>query len=504
MTTPEPEETGPTLGQLIARVAARHDLTVDEAEIAFATIMEGRATPVQIAAFLAALRTKGETPAEVAGGVRAMRAAMVPVPVAHGEMVVDTCGTGGGALTTFNISTAAALVAAGAGVRIAKHGNRSFTSRCGSADVLGALDVVIELSPEGMAEVFERAGIVFMFAPLLHPAMRHVGPVRRELGMPTIMNLLGPLTNPAGARRQVVGVSHPELLELIAGALQTLGHARALVVHGEPGLDELSPIGPTDVVELKDGALTRSTIDPSSFGWSHAEPDELAGGDPAQNARVVVDILSGDRSGAAILFGNLGNIHSAQGDYGKALEYYQKGLKIKEELGDKGGIAMMRYSIGNVCFNTGDYTKALEHYRESLALHEACGDRIGVAFSTEGLGNIYYSTGEYSKALIHYEKGLRIREDLGDKSGIALVLGNIGNIYASTDDYEKALGYHNRSLAIKKELGDLGKLHAPAQASRAVGAQEKARQFCREQGMLLNIFRGRLKQAYIEYIARKR
>ena len=150
-----------------------------------------------------------------------------------------------------------------------------------------------------MGEVFERAGIVFMFAPLLHPAMRHVGPVRRELGMPTIMNLLGPLTNPAGARRQVVGVSHPELLELIAGALQTLGHARALVVHGEPGLDELSPIGPTDVVELKDGALTRSTIDPSSFGWSHAEPDELAGGDPAQNARVVVDILSGDRSGAA-------------------------------------------------------------------------------------------------------------------------------------------------------------------------------------------------------------
>ncbi len=299
MTTSEAEETGPTLGQLIARVAARQDLGVDDAEAAFNIIMGGRASPVQIAAFLAALRTKGETPAEVAGGVRAMRSAMVPVPVPHGDLVVDTCGTGGGALTTFNISTAAALVAAGAGVRIAKHGNRSFTSRCGSADVLGALDVVIELSPEGMAEVFEQAGIVFMFAPLLHPAMRHVGPVRRELPMPTIMNLLGPLTNPASARRQVVGVSHAHLLELIAGALQTLGHDRALVVHGEPGLDELSPIGPTDVLELKDGALTRSTVDPVAFGWNHLDPADLAGGDPAQNARVVLEVLGRERQGAA-------------------------------------------------------------------------------------------------------------------------------------------------------------------------------------------------------------
>lgn len=299
MTSPEPEETGPTLGQLLARVASRNDLAVEEAEAAFSIIMEGRASPVQLAAFLAALRTKGETPAEVAGGVRAMRSAMVPVPVPHADRVVDTCGTGGGALTTFNISTAAALVAAGAGVRIAKHGNRSFSSRCGSADVLGALEVVIELSPEGMAEVFEKAGIVFMFAPLLHPAMRHVGPVRRELPMPTIMNLLGPLTNPAGARRQVVGVSHPALLELIAGALQTLGHERAMVVHGEPGLDELSPIGTTDMLELKDGQLTRTTIDPASFGWQDATPAELAGGDPADNARIVLDVLAGDRHGPA-------------------------------------------------------------------------------------------------------------------------------------------------------------------------------------------------------------
>jgi len=295
----QPEDSGPTLGQLIARVASRADLTVDEAEVAFGTIMQGRATPVQIAALLTALRVKGETSAEVAGGVRAMRGAMVPVPIAEAEGLVDTCGTGGGALTTFNISTAAALVAAGAGVRIAKHGNRSFTSRCGSADVLMQLGVMIQLSPEGMAEVFEQAGIVFMFAPLLHPAMRHVGPVRHELGIPTIMNLLGPLTNPAGARRQVVGVSHAGLLELIAGALQTLGHERALVVHGQPGLDELSPIGRTEVVELRDGALTRYTVEPAAYGWGDADDAALAGGDPAENARLVLAILRGETGGVA-------------------------------------------------------------------------------------------------------------------------------------------------------------------------------------------------------------
>ena len=297
--TPQPEAEGPTLAQLIARVANRLDLTVDEAEAAFTTIMQGRATPVQIAALLAALRVKGETSAEVAGGVRALRGAMVPVPIAHAEGLVDTCGTGGGALTTFNISTAAALVAAGAGVRIAKHGNRSFTSRCGSADVLAQLGVAIQLSPEGMAEVFERAGIVFMFAPLVHPAMRHVGPVRHELGIPTIMNVLGPLTNPAGARRQVVGVNHPALLELIAGALQTLGHDRALVVHGEPGLDELSPIGRTDVIELRDGALRRFTVEPAAFGWGEPEDGALAGGDPAENARIVLAVLRGETGGVA-------------------------------------------------------------------------------------------------------------------------------------------------------------------------------------------------------------
>ncbi|MGH7574973.1 MAG: anthranilate phosphoribosyltransferase [Longimicrobiales bacterium] len=295
------EPTGPTLGDTIARIARGEDIDADGAEAAFREVMEGRATPVQIAALLMGLRVKGEVPAEVAGGVRALRAAMVGVPAAPGaEPLVDTCGTGGGALTTFNISTAAALVAAGAGVRIAKHGNRSFTSRCGSADVLAALGVSLELSPDAMARVLDEAGIVFMFAPLLHPAMRHAAPVRREMGVPTIMNVLGPLTNPAGARRQVVGVADARLVPLIAGALQQLGHDHAIVAHGEPGLDELSPIGPSDVVELRDGRLHRFTLDPAeTLGCSFDDVTELGGGGPEHNARIVLGVLRGEIGGAA-------------------------------------------------------------------------------------------------------------------------------------------------------------------------------------------------------------
>src|SRR5690606_13682685 len=246
----------PDIGAIIMQAVGQGPLAAGDAEAAFDVVMQGRATPVQIAALLVALRTRRESPAEVAGGVRALRRAMIPVQAADPDQLVDTCGTGGGALTTFNISTAAAFVAAGAGVRVAKHGNRSFSSRCGSADILEALDVPIELTPDGMAEVLERAGLVFMFAPLLHPAMRHVAPVRRELRMPTIMNLLGPLTNPAGARRQVVGVADPALLELVAAALNELGHIHALVVHGEPGMDEVSPIGNTRVLDVRDGRVT--------------------------------------------------------------------------------------------------------------------------------------------------------------------------------------------------------------------------------------------------------
>jgi anthranilate phosphoribosyltransferase len=288
----------PDLGTLIRQAAVR-PLTAAEAEAAFVEVMEGRATPVQMAALLVAIRVRGAVPGEVAGGVRALRRAMVPVP-ADAAGLVDTCGTGGGAMTTFNISTAAALLAAGAGVRVAKHGNRSFTSQCGSADVLEALGVRLELAPEEEARVLERTGIVFMFAPLHHPAMKHVGPIRRELGMPTIMNVLGPVTNPAGARRQVVGVSDPALLELIAGALAELGHDRALVVHGQPGLDELSPVGSTEVLEVMDGGWERRTFDPAAeLGWERFSPDGLAGGDRRENAEKVERVLRGTLGGAA-------------------------------------------------------------------------------------------------------------------------------------------------------------------------------------------------------------
>ncbi len=295
----EDEELGPPLRELIGRLSVRDDLDADDAHAAFDTVMGGRASQVQIAGLLVALRTKGESPAEVAGGVRALRHAMVPVAADDPDSLVDTCGTGGGSLTTFNISTAAALLAAGMGIRIAKHGNRSFTSKCGSADVLEALGVRIEIPPDAMATILDRAGIVFMFAPLLHPAMRHVAPVRRELGIHTIMNLLGPLTNPAGARRQVVGVTNPALVDLVAHALRELDHHRALVVFGEPGLDELSPLGATDIAELDNGRVRRYTIAPDDFGWTDLAPEQLAGGDPPHNARVILDVFRGERNDAA-------------------------------------------------------------------------------------------------------------------------------------------------------------------------------------------------------------
>lgn len=288
-----------SLEQLV-RAATERALTEDEAEAAFADVMEGLASPVQLTALLVAMRVRGAAPEEIAGGVRALRGAMLAVPATNPGEIVDTCGTGGGTVTTFNISTAAALVAAGAGVRVAKHGNRSFTSRCGSADVLEALGVRLDVTPEREAEILDEAGIVFMFAPLHHPAMRHVGPVRRELAMPTIMNVLGPLANPAGARRQVVGVADPTLIDLIADALRVLGHDRAMVVHGEIGLDEISPIGRTTVVELRGGELRRTSLDPrEDLGWDDYRPIDLAGGTPEENARTVVDVLKGTRGGAA-------------------------------------------------------------------------------------------------------------------------------------------------------------------------------------------------------------
>jgi anthranilate phosphoribosyltransferase len=274
-------------------------LSSDESRAAFETVMSGEATVAQVSALLVGLRVKGETPDEVAGAAAALRGAMVRLVADRPQDLVDTCGTGGGAIGTFNISTAAALVAAGTGVRIAKHGNRSFTSQCGSADVLEALGVPIEVSLAVMESALRDAGIVFMFAPLMHPAMKHVGPVRRELGIPTVMNIVGPLANPAGAGRQVVGVADARRVPLIAGALRALDTTHALVVHGEPGMDEISPLGPTHVIEIRHGVVSEWTITPATFGFGIGDAAELVGGSPAQNAAAVLAVLDGSAPATA-------------------------------------------------------------------------------------------------------------------------------------------------------------------------------------------------------------
>ncbi|HUQ98706.1 MAG TPA: anthranilate phosphoribosyltransferase [Gemmatimonadaceae bacterium] len=277
----------------IQKLAFREPLTSGEAKAAFDIVMRGEASAVQVAALLASLRSTGESPEVVAGVVRALRDAMVHLRAEDPDSLVDTCGTGGGAVSTFNISTAAAIVAAGAGVRIAKHGNRSFTSRCGSADVLEALGIPIEVPVKVMERALSEAGIVFMFAPLMHPAMRHVGPVRRELAIPTVMNIVGPLANPARAGRQVVGVADLERAPVLAGALADLGTRHALVVHGEPGLDEVSPLGATHVIEVVDGRITRWTIRPEDYGFGNIQRTDLAGSEPLENASIIRAILKG-------------------------------------------------------------------------------------------------------------------------------------------------------------------------------------------------------------------
>jgi len=289
---------GTALQVAIRTLAAGEQLGRDAARAAFELVMAGEASPVQVSALLIGLRVKGETAEEVAGVVQAMRSAMVQLPAQRPEDLVDTCGTGGGTVQTFNISTAAALLAAGMGVRIAKHGNRSFTSQCGSADVLEALSVKIDVPLDVMTRALSDAGIVFMFAPLMHPAMRHVGPVRRELAIPTVMNIVGPLANPAMAGRQVVGVADERRVPLIAGALRELGTRHALVVHGT-GMDEVSPLASTRVIEIRDGVVSNWTVDPSTFGYTGLSASDLAGGTPESNARTVLGVLGGKGNRAA-------------------------------------------------------------------------------------------------------------------------------------------------------------------------------------------------------------
>ena len=302
----------PVLTDAIDRLAGGQDLAAADAARVLREVMEGNASESETAAFLIALRTKGETVHEIAGLAATMRELALPVRVA-GDLV-DTAGTGGGR-PTFNVSTTAAFIAAGAGCRVAKHGNRSATSQCGSADVLEALGARIDLEPDAVAASIEEIGFGFMFAPKHHSAMRHVVSVRKALGVRTIFNFLGPLTNPAGARRQVIGVSDPAKLETLASALAELGTESALVVSSADGLDEFSVSGTTRVVELRDGGLSIYDVSPEQVGLEPADDGAVAAGTPDLNARVLGDVLAGkpgtERSlavmnaGAAIYVGGL-------------------------------------------------------------------------------------------------------------------------------------------------------------------------------------------------------
>jgi anthranilate phosphoribosyltransferase len=281
---------------LVERAHAGQHLTEEEAEQAVGRIMEGGVSSGELRAWLLELRAKGEALSEIVGAARAMRARASRVRVAAPN-AVDTCGTGGDGLRTVNISTIAALVAAGAGATVAKHGNRSVTSACGSADVLEALGVAVDVEPPVVERCISETGFGFMFAPRFHPAMKAVAPVRRELGVPTIFNLLGPLTNPAGVKHQVVGVADSLKLDLYAQALKSLGAVKVLVVHGTDGQDELSTTGPTEVAEFNaktdPDRIARYTLVPETFGIRRARVQELTGGDPKENARIALEILNG-------------------------------------------------------------------------------------------------------------------------------------------------------------------------------------------------------------------
>jgi anthranilate phosphoribosyltransferase len=285
------------MNEAIRHLVEKQDLTPYDAGAVMNIIMDGGATPAQIGAFLIALRMKGETPGEIAAFARVMRGHAVTVhPRVQGRLV-DTCGTGGDGTNTFNISTAAAFVAAGAGVPVVKHGNRSVSSRCGSADVLSSLGVNLTVSPLSQAKIIEEVGISFLFAPNHHPAMRHVMAARQEIGCRTVFNLLGPLTNPAGAEAQVLGVYDPDLTCIIAEVLRLLGLSRAMVVHG-CGLDEITTTGETRVTELASGSLKNYTICPETYGFPRVCLSDIAGGEAPENARILREVLEGEKGAA--------------------------------------------------------------------------------------------------------------------------------------------------------------------------------------------------------------
>jgi anthranilate phosphoribosyltransferase len=316
----------------LGRLLEGHDLDRDEARRVMGSIMDGEATPAQIGGFLIALRLKGETADEIAGCAEAMREHVLPVRPRRSDLV-DTAGTGGDGARTFNISTAAALVAAAAGAGVAKHGNRAVSSSSGSADVLEALGFSLELPPERIERSIDELGFGFLFAPTHHPAMRYAAPVRRELAARTVFNVLGPLTNPAGARAAVVGVYAPELVPTIADVLLRLGATRAFVVHGARGIDELSPAGPNLVCEVVDGEVRRRVIDPLELGVRRSRPEELRGGNPEENAKTIRDIFAGANGGRrdAVLLNAAGAI--AAGGLAKDL---RDGLGLAREALDSG------------------------------------------------------------------------------------------------------------------------------------------------------------------------
>jgi anthranilate phosphoribosyltransferase len=277
---------------ILAKLVERQSLTEGEAEAAMLEIMDGQATPSQIAAYLTALRVKGETVEEITGSARAMRAKAVRIRPTD-PVVLDTCGTGGDGAGTFNVSTTAALVLAGGGMTVAKHGNRASSSRAGSADVLKALGVRIDLPPERVEECINEIGIAFLFAPLFHTAMKYAAPIRQDIGIRTIFNILGPLTNPAGACIQVLGVYHQSLTDVLAKVLMNLGLRHCYVVHGADGLDEITLTGKTRISEGKAGRITSYFVHPRDFGFAQVRLKDLAGGDAEENARITKEILEG-------------------------------------------------------------------------------------------------------------------------------------------------------------------------------------------------------------------
>jgi len=321
-----------TVQEALARLLEGRDLSRGQARAVMGEIMEGKATPAQIGGFLVALRLKGETAAEIAGCAEAMRAHVLAVKPKRDDLV-DTAGTGGDGAGTFNISTAAALVAAAAGAAVAKHGNRAVSSSSGSADVLEALGFELELPAERIERSIDELGFGFLFAPSHHPAMRHAAPVRKELAARTVFNVLGPLTNPAGARAQVVGVYTPDLVPTIATVLARLGSRRAFVVHGAGGVDELSPAGPNLVCEVSGGKVRRREIDPKDFGVPRCRPSDLAGGSPDENAETIREVFSGAKGAKreAVLLNAGGAI--AAGGHARDLE---EGYRAATEALDSG------------------------------------------------------------------------------------------------------------------------------------------------------------------------